>query len=411
MTCDTRDKVATDKNNVRTVVVGYRKVGGFKRLLAKILKASKIYKEINVTISLDGGYAESVRKIAFDFMREIGKERCEIILNNINLGLRKHIIQCGNLSGRYGAIILFEDDIYPDLHYYKYASEALSFFSCDSLISSISLYSPRYNETANLPFSPACKSGASVYFMQLPCSWGQMWTAAQWNEFKNWFDKNEGTDFERFSDLPKNIANWSSHSWKKYYALFLISTNKYVVYPYRSYATNCGDPNGVHSGGGNAYLNVEIIDAEIGDGDLVFIELTKSNDRYDCFMEAIPETIEAWIPSMFHDFVVDIYGSKPISLMRKHKYAITTKPTAKPLIQYPLTFKPITKNIEFGDKYRDVDATLCLTATGDIFESNIDLRMYAKIAQSLSYYPLHSKLNICSSVAYKIHAFIRKLCL
>lgn len=385
----------------RTVIVGYRKEASLKRLLSKILKSSKVYDDIVVTISLDGGASIEVKSIAEQFRNLIGEDKCEIIQQKVNLGLREHIIKCGDLTKQYESIILFEDDIYPDLHYFLYAQRSIEYFSKIDQVSQIALYSPRYNETANLPFTPASRSGKANYFMQIPCSWGQIWTRDQWHEFRVWYETNKSIDFTKHEEVPSNIAKWSEKSWKKYYAIFLLNTNRYTVYPYRAYSTNCGDPNGEHSGHGNHFLNTEIQDTYPSSAELNFVLFDQSSDKYDAFMEPHSETISNLLPKIYHDLSIDLYGTKPMYILNQKEYAITSKPTKNSLFQYPLTFKPLEKNLEFGIASDNNVSILNLTKVVDISQQKINIKRYGTLAQSLSYYPICTRKNIYSLIALK----------
>lgn len=393
-------------NCPRTIVVGYRKEAGISRLLEKIFRASKIYKDLSVTISLDGGSSAEVKKVAEKYSYLIGVGRCEIIQHESNLGLREHVLKCGDLAKKYGSIVVFEDDIYPDLHYFEYARRAIEYYSKFDEVSQIALYSPKYNETASLPFIPASTTGKSVYFMQLPCSWGQIWTRSQWSAFREWYEKNKAIDFSKCNEMPSNIAKWSEKSWKKYYTLFLIRTNRYTAYPYRSYATNCGDPDGEHSGRGNYFLNTEIQDSYPSGGDLNFADVDQSRDKYDSYMEPHPDSVRDKIPADYHDLSIDLYGTKSLSLLSQTAYAITSKPTTTVILQFPTSFKPIQKNLEFGFNGVGGKYLLKLTAVDSISKGGLSLGGYGALAQSLSYYPICTKRNILSLVLNKALAAI-----
>ena len=68
------------------------------------------------------------------------------------LGLREHMLHCGNLSARYGAIILLEDDLAVSPWMMDYAEQALAFFAADETIAGISLYNYAVTESCHEPF-------------------------------------------------------------------------------------------------------------------------------------------------------------------------------------------------------------------------------------------------------------------
>ena len=51
----------------------------------------------------------------------------KIIKHSKNLGLRAHVITCGDLVNIYDNIIVLEDDLFVSPYFYKYANDALNF--------------------------------------------------------------------------------------------------------------------------------------------------------------------------------------------------------------------------------------------------------------------------------------------
>ena len=99
---------------------------------------------------------------------------CEVITREKNLGIREHLLWCGDQTEKYGSVILLEDDLIVDPQFYFYALAAMEMYGQSSKIAGIALYAPAFNEYARLPFMPML-SGYSCYFMKVVCSWGQLW--------------------------------------------------------------------------------------------------------------------------------------------------------------------------------------------------------------------------------------------
>ncbi len=194
-----------------------------------------------LVISIDGGGGEAVYRCAEDFEWQHGSK--QIIAHDKNLGLKQHILACGDLTKTFGSIILLEDDLYVTSGFYGYTQDLLERYQHDSRIAGISLYCNEVNHIARLPFTPL-NDGYDVYFHQYGASWGQAWTTGQWSKFRAWLDLHlDMTDDEiGIERLPSYIAGWpSGKSWLKYFNLYLVDQQRWIVYPRVSYSTNCGD--------------------------------------------------------------------------------------------------------------------------------------------------------------------------
>lgn len=150
------------------VIVAFDRLASLKRLLTGISNAQYPHKNIPLVISIDGGGDPLVISYAKEFEWKFGSK--EVICHDENLGLKAHIHECGDLTAKYGSIILFEDDLYPSPVFYPYSQQALGFFSEESSIGGISLYSYQYTEAGFYPFE-AIDDGFDNYFLQLPSSW------------------------------------------------------------------------------------------------------------------------------------------------------------------------------------------------------------------------------------------------
>ena len=181
-----------------------------------------------------------VRGIAESFQWPFGEK--EVRYQSEHLGLRKHILKCGDLSREFGSVIILEDDLYVSPYFYDYAVQALSYYNGDRNIGGISLYNQKIEEVTRYPFVPI-EDDSDVYFLQFPSSWGQAWTKEHWEEFRAWYDTDPDlTDIA----MPEFIKwKWPASSWKKYFCAYLVEKNRYFVFPRGSFTTNFNDP-GTH---------------------------------------------------------------------------------------------------------------------------------------------------------------------
>ena len=291
------------------VVVAFNRSKSLSRILKTINNAcySK-YKNIQLVISIDKSDCEDVAKVAQEFPWAHGDKR--VIEHSENLGLRKHVIACGDLTQQYDSIILLEDDLLVSPEYYSYATAALSFYADQPLISGISLYSYDFNEYSESRFIPLA-DGFDNYFIQTACSWGQAWTYEQWKAFKDWYESNH--IFEKGSCyLPQKILEWPDRSWKKFFIKYMILHNKYFVYPRISLSTNSGTSGTNHRGS----LNYQV-PLQLGHKNYVFSALDQSLSVYDEHYEITSQCLRRFNPELKElDVEYDLYGTKQLENVR-----------------------------------------------------------------------------------------------
>jgi len=303
--------------NIPIVIAVYDRAYTLQRLLSSLEKAH--YAEpVKLIISIDGGGPDSVIQVAKNFEWLYGQK--EVITHKENLGLRRHILFCGGISSQYDGIILLEDDLYVSSWFYKYTVAALDFYKDCKDICGVSLYSYQYNETALFPFKPL-NDGSDVYFMQLPCSWGQAWLNGHWSDFSQWYELNSHLDLQNDVTLPANISFWPETSWKKYFLKFMVENRKFFVYPHSSYTTNFGD-KGQHHQGTNVF-QVPLVSGDTGNDR--FMKFDDCLVKYDVFCELMPECLGSLCgDTLPRDLSVDLYGSKRIENLTS-EYVITPK--------------------------------------------------------------------------------------
>jgi hypothetical protein len=136
------------------VVAAYDRPNSLRRLLSSLanLECNGLPRNIPLVISLDGGHPGDVYQIAHDFHWAHGEKIIQA--HSAHLGLKDHIVSCGDLTANFDSIILLEDDLFVSPYFYQYAKEAEEFYANDSSIAGIALYSQYVNETASQSFCP-----------------------------------------------------------------------------------------------------------------------------------------------------------------------------------------------------------------------------------------------------------------
>lgn len=224
--------------------MAYNREKALKKLLDSLSQAYYDNSSVELIISIDKSDNFNVCNVAKEFNWENGNKR--VLIHDKNLGLRKHILKCGDLATEYDAVIILEDDLVVSKSFYRYAKQSYEYYKNNQGIAGISLYTYRVNEFSNLrPFIPM-QDDSDVYFAMVPSSWGQMWTKDQWIDFKTWYEKGNIEMEEYRGVIPDVVLGWKETSWKKYFHAYLADRNKYFVYPRIALSTNMGN-KGVHN--------------------------------------------------------------------------------------------------------------------------------------------------------------------
>lgn len=326
-----------DIANPVIVVVAYRRLNTLQRLLSSISKAIYKTKSITLIISIDYHPDNSdIIQHANDFEWKFG---CKIVCTHKeNLGLRNHIIECGNYSKKYGSIILLEDDEIVAPMFYEYARTALSYYYNDTNIAGVSLYGREWNDYECNRFQPIMGNG-DVYFGQFSCTWGQAWTDWQWSEFLHWYEMNPTITCDEL--LPPSIYKWKE-SWGKYFIRYLAESNRYYVIPYKPLSTVYGE-QGIH---------VSIVEYHTqnslywGDEEYHFMDFEQGN-HYDSFFENVD--LKKYLSKKMDlnetDLCIDLYGLKKRDYTGKRYVLSTKKINRKILAQYDLNMRPHEVNV------------------------------------------------------------------
>jgi glycosyltransferase involved in cell wall biosynthesis len=292
------------------VIAAYDRPNSLSRLLSMILAADYSDEgDASLVISIDGGGDDEVVRIANEFEWPFGAKK--IIEHSKNLGLREHILNCGDLTERYGAIIMLEDDLLISPSFYQFAVSGVNSTAFQNPdVVGLSLYNYRVNETSLVRFYPI-EDGYDNYYLQVPSSWGQVWTANQWSRFREWYRENEAIDF---TPIFRNrvMAAWghrNNGSWKRYYAAYMILGAKYMLYPRKSYSDNSGDVGENHVG--EAFYRTPLVFSDTGV--FRFSELQESVAVYDQNFELDSRVISSLYPDLnISDFCVFLNDSELI---------------------------------------------------------------------------------------------------
>ncbi len=316
--------------NIAIVVVAYNRANSLARLLDMIQKAHYSI-VVDLIISIDFGENQDVIDVAHSLEWKHGNKK--IIQHQKNLGLKKHIISCGDIVKNYDAIVMLEDDLLVSKYYFDFAYDALQFYNNDENIAGIGLYHYPLTESSLSKFQPLTEHN-EVYFIQLPCSWGQVWTQKQWRRFKSFYEQWNGT----FKNIPTYIQYWGMHSWKKIFAEYMIQENQFFVHPVFSFTSNPGEQ------GTNYHSKINYYETKLSERK---IQLGHFNNayHYDTNFELLPFFIEMQSPVLQeYNFAMDLHGSKTPEEI-KNPYVLTTQKCRKPILSFSNELFPLERNI------------------------------------------------------------------
>lgn len=374
------------------VVVAFNRPSSLKRLLSS-LKAGKKISSAKLIISIDNQEPDNliVKEVAETYIWPFGEK--EVIYQKQRLGLRKHVLQCGDYASTYGSVIILEDDLFVSPFFYDYAVKALSYYDNEEQIGGISLYNQPYEEISHKPFTTV-NDGSDVYFLQFPSSLGQAWTKKQWEHFRNWYETNP--DLSELN-LPDKVYDWPETSWKKYFCAFLVKMNRYFVFPKISMTTNFNDPGTnlkmLVNHDGQTKLN--IFDLEYR-----FINFERSYCVYDVYFELKSDSIKLFNPDLNkYSFETDLYGRRNIQKV-KMPYILTSRPVKNAILGYQRALKPHEMNVILNLSGKDI----FLCKTENVRPIN---NITARIILDYQYY-FHRRLPSFKVLLYNF--YIRRLC-
>ena len=97
---------------VTTVVVAHARPLALRRLLASLEAAQRLANATcPVVVSIDGTNAEVIAEARSFKARAPAQLQVNIVVHEQGLGLRKHVLWCGDLTKEFGPILVLEDDL------------------------------------------------------------------------------------------------------------------------------------------------------------------------------------------------------------------------------------------------------------------------------------------------------------
>jgi hypothetical protein len=321
------------------VIVGYNRPDAINRLLNSISKARYETNGIPLIISIDeSNKSNQIEDIARNFHWEYGIK--EIRRFPQRQGLRKHIIQCGDLSEKFGAVIVLEDDLAVAEDFYTYVCKTHDFYSDDEKICGVSLYSYNATPFTHFTFSPM-PTIFDVYLGDMIVTWGQSWTYKQWNKFKKWYEEHVDKLPAENPKIPMDISGWT-RSWGRYFASYMADLELSYIYPYIARST-CYSDFGEHN---KNHVPFTFVQVPLMNGYKYEYNFAKYEKlvHYDSFFERKLSNKDVIHGIPGDNIVMDLNNMK--TSMEGKDYVITnSKLPYKIITSFGLTLRPISMNV------------------------------------------------------------------
>ena len=332
-----------EKTKFAILIVGYNRIKSMLRTIESVCKAYYGEDTVDLIISIDHSENDEIISAANGVTWNYGRKIVRYLPSRI--GLKNHILSCGDYLEEYDALAILEDDIIVSPSFFSYMKAAVREYESDQNIAGISLYSFGWNPIFNAPFYPQM-TDKDTYFIQFAQSWGQIWMKNQWNEFKQWYLENTDIfDKEYDGMIPKAVYDWPKTSWLKYHIRYCVEKNKYFVYPYISLSTNSGECG-------------EHYDAISTRHQVPLQSIVKKKYEFASFSDGLKYDVYFENQSMSerlqvgkNELIVDIYGNKPIEKMKceYHKYLLSSQIFDYEIVKsYALSMRPQEDNIVYG---------------------------------------------------------------
>lgn len=291
--------VLPSKSHNAIVVITYNRLLSLKRLVSSLQNANYLNDRIDLIFSID---KSTIYKEIEDYCNSVEWNYGEknIYVQSERLGLKRHILKCGDFLNHYSNIFVFEDDLFVSSNFYIFGKLAIEKYENDDNIAGISLYTYSRNQYANLPFFPIIDE-YDVFFMKVASSWGQIWSSNKWAKFVKWLKLNDSIDNIH---IPNHIKLWGDKSWLKYHHAYCADQGKYFVYPRVSLSTNFSEP-GEHASLDSTYQVILQSGCKLY---YVFPNNILQAVRYDAFFEN--ENLQEYLNVTYPNIVIDLYGGK-----------------------------------------------------------------------------------------------------
>lgn len=340
------------------VVIAYRRPASLTRLLDSLRAAEyPAGAAIPLVISIDGGPHpdDTVVRIAEAADWPVGPK--DVITHDRHHGLSDHLLRCGDLVGRFGAIALIEDDLVVSASWHAWASAALAAGARDDRMVLAALGSPWFVGFSGDPFTPLA-DGADAFYGRFPYTAGLVVTAGQWARLRPVLADRDPVLLH--PGLHAAYRRLPADEWLPRLARHLVTADRYVLYPRVSLAVQWGDA-GTHFGQPTRWFQVPVERRRTA---WSFHGLDAADAVYDGFMELDGQVLRRLSPAVAAattDVAVDLWANRrPSNVVTP--FVVTTRPVRRAAATWGAVARPLEANV-IGEVPGDV---IRLARTGDV---------------------------------------------
>lgn len=323
------------------VVMAYRRPASLARLLAT-LRAADYPAEapVPLVISIDGGSGRDDAVVRAADATDWPTGPVEVIAHDRHLGLADHLVRCGDLVERFGAVAILEEDLAVSARWHAYASAVLTAVGSDARIALAVLGAPWFNGFSGDPFMPLA-DGADTFFGRFPFTAGLVVTAGQWALLRPVL-----TDRGPVLPHPGLHAAYrrlSADEWLPRLARYLVAAERHVLYPRISLAVQWGDA-GTHFARPTRFFQAPLERRRAG---WSIHSLDAADAVYDGFMEldgAVLRRLAPDVAAAAPAVDVDLWANRRRSNVRA-PFVVTTRPVRRAVATWGAVARPLEANV------------------------------------------------------------------
>lgn len=337
--------------NPAVVVMGYDRPDSLSQLLASLDRAS-IPEGTPLVVSIDGGGRRGDEVVDRARRHRWSHGDSEVVTHD-HLGLVDHFHRCGDLTARFGSIVLLEDDLVVGPAFHQWATAALTAAEPDERIAGVCLSAPWFDGYRHLPFEPVL-DGSDGFYAQLPWFHGLAWTTRMWRGYRDWTAAPTDTPIHAAFD------QLDTDEWFPGAVRHLVSTGRHHLLPRWPHATNTGAA-GQHFDVGSDVFQVPVVQTDrLGE-----VRITPLDDAlavYDDHMELLPDRLARLCPDLADaDLTVDLLGVRDLGRVTT-SHVLTTRPVRRAERTWGTSRRPLAMNL-VGD---EVGVGISLARTVDV---------------------------------------------
>ncbi len=303
---------------------------------------------VDLVISIDDGGANraEVLSTARQWVDEGWEHGKAEVIQRPRLGLVDHFHTCGDLTERFGAVVLLEDDLTVGPGAHRWASSALTAAAGDDRIAGVSLSAPWFDGYRQHRFEPVL-DGSDGFFLQVPWFHGMAWTDDMWRRYRSWRSANAAADAPDQTAIHEAFDSLDGDEWFPDAVRYLVATDRTYLFPRLAHATNHGDA-GQHFDTASPFFHVPVqLDSPPA---WHLLGLDESLAVYDDHMEPTEDVLRRLCerfggPDLGEEpITVDLAANRDLDRVTTERI-ITTRPVTRAAASWGTTQRPLAMNV------------------------------------------------------------------